>query len=606
MGRSVAAKAFLFVLMSSLFTTSIIIGITKASEPGYERIEYPTQVKPTIDGIWTTPHEWTDSGITMIGEDVAFRSTWELVDNNVPTQWVVEFLSDTTDDPGDYWQFCIDGDQSGGSAPQVGDYKFEIKGHTNLIWYEGDGTGWNEVKLDASEIEWDNSLSASPTNSKPHWILEFNIVKNTGTVQIGVTWNFRLAVYDESSPARPLAWPPTDGDLPDSWGVNGYTSDPFTPSSQPPSASFTSSPSSPKVGETVSFDASASSDPDGTIVDYAWNFGDGSTGTGNTTTHSYSNAEQVTVTLEVTDNDGLTDTATKTITVRPLDSEIEDDEPPVADAGNDRNVNAGSKVTFSAAGSTDNVGIDSYAWDFGDGNSGIGETVSYTYGDVGNYTVTLTVVDAAGNFDTDTILVTVKEEAPDGFPFWILIPIIAAIVVVVLLWFFFFRKKKPEKKEPKPVKVRVTAEPSELLADGKTKSAITVELLDVDGNPVPAPDNTEIRLTTTKGMIEQPVVRISKGKEKEQTLLVSPKEGGKATLSANVEELGSTSVTVTFLEKTRYCMHCGSKMPFAEKKCPICNKFPPSGVDTKSCKNCGTVVPAVAKFCADCGARQEK
>jgi len=67
------------------------------------------------------------------------------------------------------------------------------------------------------------------------------------------------------------------------------------------------------VNETVTFDASGSSDADGTIVDYFWSFGDGTTGTGITATHSYTLNGTYTVALTVADNDDLTDTTTKTI-----------------------------------------------------------------------------------------------------------------------------------------------------------------------------------------------------------------------------------------------------------------------------------------------------
>jgi len=225
--KKIIVTTFCILMLCSLLAL-MNVGTIMAAELGYERTSYTTLVLPTIDGAWTSEDEWTDGDVTMIGEDVAFRSTWDMPDD-VWTRWVVEFFSDTTDDPGDYWQFCIDGEQSGGSSPQVGVHRmFEITGHTDLVWYMGDGTGWTEVALGETEIEWANSLSSSPTNSTPHWILEFQIPKNSGTVQMGILWNFRVAVYDASnSEAGVLAWPPTDADIPDGWGIENYSSEPI-------------------------------------------------------------------------------------------------------------------------------------------------------------------------------------------------------------------------------------------------------------------------------------------------------------------------------------------------------------------------------------------
>ncbi len=73
----------------------------------------------------------------------------------------------------------------------------------------------------------------------------------------------------------------------------------------PPVASFTATPSSGYGPLTVAFDASSSSDPDGTIATYAWNYGDGTTGTGKTTSHVYTALGTFTSLLTVTDNKGL-------------------------------------------------------------------------------------------------------------------------------------------------------------------------------------------------------------------------------------------------------------------------------------------------------------
>jgi PKD repeat protein len=87
----------------------------------------------------------------------------------------------------------------------------------------------------------------------------------------------------------------------------------------PPVADFTFSPERPKVGETVRFDASESFDPDGQIVKYEWDFDSDGTidAHGVIVEHVFAQAGTFTVTLIVTDNDGETGTARKTIVVGP-------------------------------------------------------------------------------------------------------------------------------------------------------------------------------------------------------------------------------------------------------------------------------------------------
>ena len=82
-----------------------------------------------------------------------------------------------------------------------------------------------------------------------------------------------------------------------------------------PTASASASPTSATVDESIDFDASGSSDPDGTITSYEWAFDDGASAEGATVTHSYGAAGEYTATVTVTDDDGASDTASVTVTV---------------------------------------------------------------------------------------------------------------------------------------------------------------------------------------------------------------------------------------------------------------------------------------------------
>jgi hypothetical protein len=211
-------------IISTTFCALMLCGLlllsgetAMAAEPGYERFSHPTQMIPTIDGMWTSPDEWTDGEVTWIGTDVAFRST---LDSGM-TRWIVEFFSDTTNNPGDYWIFCIDGSQGSSGVFR----KFEIRGHTTIIWYLKATGDWTEVSVGESDIQWANSLSTSPTNSTPHWILEFQLNKNS-QIQIHDVWNFFLGAFDASN-SKFYAWPPTDPDVPEEWGIENYSTEPI-------------------------------------------------------------------------------------------------------------------------------------------------------------------------------------------------------------------------------------------------------------------------------------------------------------------------------------------------------------------------------------------
>jgi ribosomal protein L40E len=165
--------------------------------------------------------------------------------------------------------------------------------------------------------------------------------------------------------------------------------------------------------------------------------------------------------------------------------------------------------------------------------------------------------------------------------------------------------KRP-KKPPAPAKLRITAEPTSIVADGATKSVITMQLLDKKGKPIAAIADTQVQVSAAKGKLQPAVVTIPKGKDTEKAFLISSTETGPAPVSAAAEGLKSITITLNFLEKSRYCMHCGTLMPPKAKACKNCGKLPPAGVDTKLCQNCDAVIPVVAKFCSECGAGQKE
>ncbi len=185
----------------------------------------------------------------------------------------------------------------------------------------------------------------------------------------------------------------------DNDGLTGTDVQPVTVSKEfiPPIASFTATMNF----MTASVDASASYDPDGTTLTYAWDFGDLTTGVGKTAMHTYTAEGVYTITLTVTDADLLTGSASAQVTaILPV--------PPVAMF---TVMATYLDVAVDASGSYDPDGtIASYAWAFGDGGLATGKTATHTYAADGTYTITLTVTDGEGLTGTHVEPVTVKHE----------------------------------------------------------------------------------------------------------------------------------------------------------------------------------------------------
>lgn len=191
----------------------------------------------------------------------------------------------------------------------------------------------------------------------------------------------------------------------------------------PPQASFAYWPAAPYVNQTVNFDASSSTAEgfNDTIIQYEWDFGDGTakaTRTTPTITHAYQNSQTNTVTLKVIDNEGLWSTTSKPITILP-------------EFGPKANFTyAPAKplvnriMTFNASNSkpgwSKQLGgyspIINYNWNFSDGTviDTSNPTITHNYTQAGNYTVKLKITDSVGRTDTVSTIVRVTE-AP-AFP----------------------------------------------------------------------------------------------------------------------------------------------------------------------------------------------
>ena len=139
----------------------------------------------------------------------------------------------------------------------------------------------------------------------------------------------------------------------------------------------------------IAFDGSASSD-NVAVTSYSWSFGDGSTNvTGVTTAHTYSSPGNYAVTLTVLDAVGHKSTRTIWVLVNDVTY-------PTASFTSKTSALTDKKMMFNATLSTDNVGISSYHWDFGDKSTDQGPIVYHKFKKQGTYNVNLTVTDPSG------------------------------------------------------------------------------------------------------------------------------------------------------------------------------------------------------------------
>lgn len=186
----------------------------------------------------------------------------------------------------------------------------------------------------------------------------------------------------------------------DDQGATNVTVQQLAVANAPPVPAFSATPARPKPGVEVAFE-SASYDPDGVLLEHAWDFGDGTTGTGPLAAHAYADEGDYVVTLAVTDADGTISTLSRILAVRW-------NLPPAAAFDVSTLGDAAPHEFFDRSRDEDGTVV-AWRWDFGDGGASTERNPRHRYLDAGHMRVTLTVTDDKGAEDTTTRLLAVDD-----------------------------------------------------------------------------------------------------------------------------------------------------------------------------------------------------
>jgi len=247
----------------------------------------------------------------------------------------------------------------------------------------------------------------------------------------GGLWSLTVAGADPASPAN-----------------SGKTTKTIQLQDRIPVSTFTFTGGPILTSSPVSFDGTTSYDPDGTIVGYAWDFADGSTGSGATPTHSYSLAGTYSVKLNVTDNSGSTQVSTQTVT-------ITDRPPTITLTQSATTATPGQAVVLTISASDPDGTIATTTVNWGDGTtdtiSGPPTTDSHTYSlgsgtPSATYTISVTVHDNSGSTRSATsnpiVVQQIQSSSNVSFPLYYF-GILAALIAALLIGTFLaFRRHK--------------------------------------------------------------------------------------------------------------------------------------------------------------------
>jgi PKD repeat protein len=266
--------------------------------------------------------------------------------------------------------------QAPANNPPMADAGGPYSGEAGSTLIQFDGSGSSDPDGDALTFEWEFGDGNTATGMMP-----------THTYAQAGNFEVRLVVDDGQARSEPslasaaISAPPVN----------------LAPIADP------GGPYAGEPGQAISFDGSASADPNGDSLTYSWDFGDGATASGVSPTHTYAAAGIYTVTLTVSDGNLSSDPAATTaeIAVAPANRA------PVADPGGPYSGETGMAIRFDGSASSDPDGDTlTYRWNFGDGSTGAGATPTHSYAASGVYEVSLVVND--GELDSAPVATRVE------------------------------------------------------------------------------------------------------------------------------------------------------------------------------------------------------
>jgi len=282
-----------------------------------------------------------------------------------------------------------------------------------------------------------------------------------GAMDYSGTYYWRIVAHDDKGAS-------TSGP---EWSFTVEASEPPPPSPPPPSPP----PSPPTnanpvavalveeplgfVGQEITFDGSNSSDSDGTITNYTWDFGDNTTGYGVNPTHAYDTPGEYTVILTVTDDDGATDTDETAVNIL-----VPNIPPELPEVDGPQNGTINTTYEFTALSTDDDNDTIQYIFDWGDGQTnetdfvpnGTQVTLTHTWSVAGNYTIRVTAYDNETLSEIAEYLVSIEEEKEptpeEEYDYTWLILLLILIIILLIIFLLLIKRKKPEEKKQPPKK----------------------------------------------------------------------------------------------------------------------------------------------------------